>query len=93
MDRLPCRGRCEGSEPGCRWFGVRPAEADRLGRDGLPGSCRDDTDAREAVEAYAAAARDVGNASSLHAPGRRARRRVEESRERSPPRSAPGRPR
>lgn len=36
----------------------------------------------EAVEAYAAAAREVGNASSLHAPGRRARRKVEESRER-----------
>jgi cysteine desulfurase len=36
----------------------------------------------EAIEAYAAAARDVGNASSLHAPGRRARRTVEESRER-----------
>ena len=35
----------------------------------------------EAVEAYAAAARIVGNASSLHAPGRHARRRVEESRE------------
>jgi cysteine desulfurase len=35
----------------------------------------------EAVEAYSAAARDVGNASSLHAPGRLARRRVEESRE------------
>ncbi len=35
----------------------------------------------EAVEAYAAAARDVGNASSLHAPGRHARRRVEEARE------------
>jgi cysteine desulfurase len=37
---------------------------------------------REAIEAYAATARDVGNASSLHAPGRRARRTVEESRER-----------
>jgi cysteine desulfurase len=36
----------------------------------------------EAIEAFAAAARDVGNASSLHAPGRLARRRVEESRER-----------
>ncbi|WP_213454197.1 cysteine desulfurase family protein [Rhizomonospora bruguierae] len=36
----------------------------------------------EALEAYAATARDVGNASSLHAPGRCARRRVEESRER-----------
>ncbi|GAA4675983.1 cysteine desulfurase family protein [Phytohabitans rumicis] len=36
----------------------------------------------EAIEAYAAAAREVGNASSLHAPGRRARRTVEESRER-----------
>ncbi|MEH1126583.1 cysteine desulfurase family protein [Micromonospora sp. CPCC 206061] len=36
----------------------------------------------EAVEAYAAAAREVGNASSLHAPGRCARRKVEESRER-----------
>ncbi|MFC0530071.1 cysteine desulfurase family protein [Phytohabitans kaempferiae] len=36
----------------------------------------------EAIEAYVAAARDVGNASSLHAPGRRARRTVEESRER-----------
>jgi cysteine desulfurase len=36
----------------------------------------------EAVEAYAAAAREVGNASSLHAPGRSARRKVEESRER-----------
>jgi cysteine desulfurase len=35
----------------------------------------------EALEAYAAAARQVGNASSLHAPGRAARRRVEESRE------------
>jgi cysteine desulfurase len=35
----------------------------------------------EAVDAYAAAAREVGNASSLHAPGRYARRRVEESRE------------
>src|SRR5262245_59262672 len=36
----------------------------------------------EAIEAYVTAARDVGNASSLHAPGRRARRTVEESRER-----------
>jgi cysteine desulfurase len=36
----------------------------------------------EAVEAYAAAAQSVGNASSLHAPGRRARRSVEEARER-----------
>src|SRR5262245_17215505 len=36
----------------------------------------------EAVEAYVAAAGTVGNASSLHAPGRLARRRVEESRER-----------
>ncbi|MFJ8577424.1 cysteine desulfurase family protein [Micromonospora sp. NPDC093277] len=36
----------------------------------------------EALEAYAATAREVGNASSLHAAGRRARRRVEESRER-----------
>ena len=36
----------------------------------------------EAVEAYVRAARDVGNASSLHAPGRRARRVVEEARER-----------
>jgi cysteine desulfurase len=35
----------------------------------------------EAIEAYASAAREVGNASSLHAPGRAARRRVEESRE------------
>src|SRR5215831_8711845 len=35
----------------------------------------------EAVEAYVATARDVGNASSLHAPGRQARRRVEEARE------------
>jgi cysteine desulfurase len=35
----------------------------------------------EALEAYVAAAREVGNASSLHAPGRLARRRVEESRE------------
>jgi cysteine desulfurase len=36
----------------------------------------------EALEAYAATARELGNASSLHAPGRQARRRVEESRER-----------
>ncbi len=36
----------------------------------------------EAVEAYVGAAQDVGNASSLHAPGRRARRGVEEARER-----------
>jgi cysteine desulfurase len=36
----------------------------------------------EAIEAYAATAHDVGNASSLHAPGRLARRRVEEARER-----------
>jgi cysteine desulfurase len=36
----------------------------------------------EALEAYVAAARELGNASSLHAPGRHARRRVEESRER-----------
>jgi cysteine desulfurase len=36
----------------------------------------------EAVEAYVAAAATVGNASSLHAPGRDARRRVEEARER-----------
>jgi cysteine desulfurase len=35
----------------------------------------------EAVEAYLAATRHVGNASSLHAAGRLARRRVEESRE------------
>jgi cysteine desulfurase len=35
----------------------------------------------EALDAYVAAAREVGNASSLHAPGRCARRRVEESRE------------
>ena len=34
-----------------------------------------------AVEAYVAAAREVGNASSLHRPGRLARRSVEESRE------------
>jgi cysteine desulfurase len=36
----------------------------------------------EALEAYVATAREVGNASSLHASGRCARRRVEESRER-----------
>ena len=36
----------------------------------------------EALEAYVAAAREVGNPSSLHAAGRRARRLVEESRER-----------
>lgn len=36
----------------------------------------------EAVEAYAANAHEVGNPSSLHAAGRRGRRRVEESRER-----------
>ncbi|SCE66963.1 cysteine desulfurase [Micromonospora mirobrigensis] len=36
----------------------------------------------EALEAYVATSREVGNASSLHAAGRRARRRVEESRER-----------
>jgi cysteine desulfurase len=36
----------------------------------------------EAIEAYAAIARDVGNPSSLHAAGRCARRVVEESRER-----------
>jgi cysteine desulfurase len=36
----------------------------------------------EALEAYVSTARDVGNASSLHASGRSARRRVEESRER-----------
>jgi cysteine desulfurase len=35
----------------------------------------------EVLDAYTAAARDVGNASSLHAPGRSARRKVEESRE------------
>jgi cysteine desulfurase len=35
----------------------------------------------QAVEAYVSTARDVGNASSLHAAGRSARRRVEESRE------------
>lgn len=36
----------------------------------------------EALEAYVSTAREVGNASSLHAAGRRTRRRVEESRER-----------
>ncbi len=36
----------------------------------------------EALEAYVSTAREVGNASSLHAPGRQARRRVEEARER-----------
>ncbi|HVQ89473.1 MAG TPA: cysteine desulfurase NifS, partial [Mycobacteriales bacterium] len=36
----------------------------------------------QAAEAMAAAFREVGNASSLHAAGRRARRTVEESRER-----------
>lgn len=36
----------------------------------------------EALDAYVAAAREVGNPSSLHADGRHARRRVEESRER-----------
>ncbi|HEX7747090.1 MAG TPA: cysteine desulfurase family protein [Micromonosporaceae bacterium] len=36
----------------------------------------------EALAAYVATAREVGNASSLHAAGRCARRRVEESRER-----------
>jgi cysteine desulfurase len=36
----------------------------------------------EALKAYVATAREVGNASSLHAAGRLARRRVEESRER-----------
>lgn len=36
----------------------------------------------EALEAYVAAAREVGNASSLHGPGRHARKHVEESRER-----------
>jgi cysteine desulfurase len=35
-----------------------------------------------ALDAYVAAAREVGNPSSLHAPGRHARRLVEESRER-----------
>ena len=37
---------------------------------------------QDALDAYVAAAREVGNASSLHAAGRCARRRVEESRER-----------
>jgi cysteine desulfurase len=36
----------------------------------------------EAVQAYTAVAADVGNASSLHGPGRRSRRLVEEARER-----------
>ena len=36
----------------------------------------------EALEAFVSTARDVGNASSLHAAGRRARRGVEEARER-----------
>ncbi|GAA1386268.1 cysteine desulfurase family protein [Catellatospora chokoriensis] len=36
----------------------------------------------EALDAYVATAREVGNASSLHGAGRAARRRVEESRER-----------
>lgn len=36
----------------------------------------------EALEAYVATAREVGNASSLHGPGRLARKLVEESRER-----------
>jgi cysteine desulfurase len=36
----------------------------------------------EALDAYVAAAREVGNPSSLHSAGRRARRLVEESRER-----------
>jgi cysteine desulfurase len=36
----------------------------------------------EALDAYLQTARELGNASSLHAPGRRARRRVEEARER-----------
>jgi cysteine desulfurase len=36
----------------------------------------------EALDAYVSAAREVGNPSSLHAPGRAARRLVEESRER-----------
>ncbi len=35
----------------------------------------------EALETYVSVAREVGNASSLHASGRRARRRVEEARE------------
>jgi cysteine desulfurase len=36
----------------------------------------------EALDAYVATARELGNASSLHGPGRCARRRVEEARER-----------
>jgi cysteine desulfurase len=36
----------------------------------------------EALDAYVVAARELGNAASLHAPGRCARRRVEEARER-----------
>ncbi|WP_117209309.1 cysteine desulfurase family protein [Allorhizocola rhizosphaerae] len=36
----------------------------------------------EALDAYVATAREVGNASSLHGPGRHARKLVEESRER-----------
>jgi cysteine desulfurase len=36
----------------------------------------------EALDAYVLTARELGNASSLHAPGRCARRRVEEARER-----------
>jgi cysteine desulfurase len=36
----------------------------------------------EALEAYVTTARELGNAASLHAPGRSARRRVEEARER-----------
>ena len=36
----------------------------------------------EALDAYVATAKELGNASSLHAPGRCARRKVEESRER-----------
>src|SRR5688500_9277620 len=36
----------------------------------------------EALDAYVSTARDVGNASSLHGPGRHARKLVEESRER-----------
>jgi cysteine desulfurase len=35
----------------------------------------------EALDAYVSAAREVGNASSLHEPGRNARRKVEEARE------------
>lgn len=45
----------------------------------------------EALEAYVATAREVGNASSLHAAGRRARRRVESPGNGWPPRSAPAR--